>query len=152
MGANAVPMAFSEVYSALEMKAVDGQENQVNNIENMKFYEVQKYLSFTKHSYTPTLVLASKKIWDTMSPEEQKTLRDCAIVGRDVQRKANSDAEAKSIEMMKAKGIVVNDVAPAELNRIRDKTKPVSDSYAAKLNPEAVSMVFNELKLIRSGK
>lgn len=152
MGANAVPMAFSEVYSALEMKAVDGQENPVNNIENMKFYEVQKYLSFTKHSYTPTLVLASKKIWDTMSPEEQKTLRDCAIVGRDVQRKANSDAEAKSIEMMKAKGIVVNDVAPAELNRIRDKTKTVSDSYAAKLNPEAVSMVFNELKVIRSGK
>lgn len=54
--------------------------------------------------------------------------------------------------MMKAKGVVVNDVAPAELKRIRDKTKPVSDSYASKLNPDAVSMVFNELKLIRSGK
>lgn len=152
MGANAVPMAFSEVYSALEMKAVDGQENPVNNIENMKFYEVQKYMSFTKHSYTPTLVMVSKKLWDTMSPVEQKTLKDCAIEGRDVQRKANTEAEAKSIEMMKSKGMVVNDVSPAELARIRDKTKPVSDSYASKLSPEAVSMVFDELKLIRGGK
>ena len=149
MGANAVPMAFSEVYSALEMKAVDGQENPVNNIENMKFYEVQKYLSFTKHSYTPTLVMVSKKLWDTMSPVEQKTLKDCAIEGRDVQRKANAEAEAKSIEMMKKKGVAVNDVTPAELARIREKTKPISDSYAAKLNQEAVSMVFNELKAIR---
>lgn len=149
MGANAVPMAFSEVYSALEMKAVDGQENPVNNIENMKFYEVQKYLSFTKHSYTPTLVMVSKKLWDTMSPVEQKTLKDCAIEGRDVQRKANADAETKSVEMMKTKGVTVNDVTPAELDRIRAKTKPVSDAYAAKLNPEAVSMVFNELKAIR---
>ena len=152
MGANAVPMAFSEVYSALEMKAVDGQENPVNNIENMKFYEVQKYLSFTKHSYTPTLVMVSKKLWDTMSPVEQKTLKECAIEGRDVQRKANSDAEAKSIEMMKSKGVAVNDVAPAELERVREKTKPVSDRYAAKLDQEAVSMVLNELKAIRSGK
>lgn len=149
MGANAVPMAFSEVYSALEMKAVDGQENPVNNIENMKFYEVQKYLSFTKHSYTPTLVMVSKKLWDTMSADEKKVLKDCAIEGRDVQRKANADAETKSIEMMKTKGVTVNDVPPAELDRIRAKTKPVSDAYAAKLNPEAVSMVFNELKAIR---
>lgn len=152
MGANAVPMAFSEVYSALEMNAVDGQENPINNIENMKFYEVQKYLSFTKHSYTPTLVMVSKKLWDTMSPVEQKTLRDCAIEGRDVQRKANADAESKSVAMMKGKGIAINEVSPAELQRIRDKTKPISDSYAAKLNPEAVSMVFNELKQIRAGK
>lgn len=149
MGANAVPMAFSEVYSALEMKAVDGQENPVNNIENMKFYEVQKYLSFTKHSYTPTLVMVSKKLWDTMSADEKKVLKDCAIEGRDVQRKANADAETKSIEMMKTKGVTVNDVTPAELDRIRAKTKPVSDAYAAKLNQEAVSMVFNELKAIR---
>jgi TRAP-type transport system periplasmic protein len=152
LGANSVPMAFSEVYSALEMKAVDGQENPVNNIENMKFYEVQKYLSFTKHSYTPTHVMVGKKLWDTMSPIEQQTLKACAIEGRDVQRKVNADAEAKSVEMMRGKGVVVNDVTPAELARIRDKTKPISDAYAAKLNPEAVKMVFDELKLIRSGK
>ena len=152
MGANAVPMAFSEVYSALEMKAVDGQENPVNNIENMKFYEVQKYLSFTKHSYTPTLVMVSKKLWDTLSQAEQKTLKDCAIEGRDVQRKANADAETKSIEMMKKKGVIVNDVTPSELQRIREKTKPVSDTYAAKLNPEAVNMVSTELKMIRGSK
>lgn len=152
MGANAVPMAFSEVYSALEMKAVDGQENPVNNIENMKFYEVQKYMSFTKHSYTPTLVMVSKKVWDTMSPVEQKTLKDCAIEGRDVQRKANQAAETKSVAMMKTKGIVVNEISSAEMARIRDKTKVISDKYSKSLSPEAVSIVFNELKQIRGGK
>ena len=149
LGANAVPMSFSEVYSALETKAVDGQENPVNNIENMKFYEVQKYLSFTKHSYTPTLILLSKKVWDTMSADEQKAMHECGIQGRDVQRKANSEAESKSIDLMKSNGMIVNDVSPAELVRIREKTKPVFDSYASKLNQEAVSMVLNGLKEIR---
>jgi TRAP-type C4-dicarboxylate transport system substrate-binding protein len=87
-----------------------------------------------------------------MSPVEQQTLKACAIEGRDVQRKVNADAEAKSVEMMRGKGVAVNDVSPAELARIREKTKPVSDTYAAKLNPEAVKMVFDELKAIRSGK
>ena len=64
LGSNAVPMAFTEVYSALETRTVDGQENPFNNIENMKFYEVQKYLTLTKHAYSPTLVLFSKKVWD----------------------------------------------------------------------------------------
>ena len=81
LGSNAVPMAFSEVYSALETKTVDGQENPFNNIETMKFYEVQKYLTLTKHAYSPTLVLFSKKIWDTLSPQEQTTLRECAVQG-----------------------------------------------------------------------
>ena len=152
LGANAVPMPITEVYTAMEQKMIDGHENPFTVIEANKFYEVQKYLSFTKHSYTPTLVMVSKKLWDTLSPVEQKTLKECAVEGRDVQRKANADAETKSVEMMKKKGIAVNDVSPAELQRIRDKTKPISDAYAAKLNPEAVSMVFNELKVIRGGK
>lgn len=74
-------------------------------------------------------------------------LPDSRLGGQD-----NGGRRFPDCEMMKAKGVVVNDVAPAELKRIRDKTKPVSDSYASKLNPDAVSMVFNELKLIRSGK
>ena len=64
-------MAYSEVYSALETKTVDGQENPFANIENSKFYEVQKYLTLTKHAYSPLVVLMSKKTWDGMSPPEQ---------------------------------------------------------------------------------
>ena len=60
-GANAVPLAFAELFTALETRAVDGQENPVNTIQSSKFYEVQKYLSVTKHVYSPWVMTASKK-------------------------------------------------------------------------------------------
>jgi tripartite ATP-independent transporter DctP family solute receptor len=149
LGSNAVPMAFSEVYSALETKTVDGQENPFNNIENMKFYEVQKYLTLTKHAYSPTLVLFSKKIWDTLSPQEQTALRDCAAVGRAEQRKVNREKEAQSVANLKAKGMQVNEVSPAEMQRIRDKAKVVYDRHGKEIGDEALNLVFGELKRLR---
>jgi tripartite ATP-independent transporter DctP family solute receptor len=149
LGSNAVPMAFTEVYSALETKTVDGQENPFTNIENMKFYEVQKYLTLTKHAYSPTLVLFSKKIWDTRSPQEQATLRDCAVQGRGEQRKANRAQEARSVENLRAKGMAVNEISPAEMQRIRDKTKVIYERHAKEIGAEPVEMVTAELKRIR---
>jgi tripartite ATP-independent transporter DctP family solute receptor len=149
LGSNAVPMAFSEVYSALETKTVDGQENPFNNIENMKFYEVQKYLTLTKHAYSPTLVLFSKKIWDTLSPQEQATLRECALQGRDEQRRANRAMEARSVDNLKAKGMAVNEIAPAEMQRIRDRSSVIYERHAKSIGDEAITMVSSELKRIR---
>ncbi len=149
LGSNAVPMAFSEVYSALETKTVDGQENPFNNIENMKFYEVQKYLTLTKHAYSPTLVLFSKKIWDTLSPQEHKTLVDCAVLGRDEQRKVNREKEAASVANLKAKGMQVNEIVPAEMQRIRDKSKAIVERHGGAIGDEAMNVVFSELKRVR---
>ena len=149
LGSNAVPMAFTEVYSALETKTVDGQENPFSNIENMKFYEVQKYLTLTRHAYSPTLVLFSKKIWDTLSPQEQATLRECAVQGRADQRKANRAQEARSVENLRAKGMVVNEISPAEMQRIRDKTRPIYERHAKEIGSEPIELVMGELKRIR---
>jgi len=151
LGSNAVPMAFSEVYSALETKTVDGQENPFNNIENMKFYEVQKYLTLTKHAYSPTLVLFSKKIWDTLSPQEQAALKECAMLGRTEQRKVNREKEAQSVANLKAKGMQVNEVSPAEMQRIRDKAKAVYERHGKEIGNEAMDLVFGELKRVRGG-
>ncbi|WP_296236024.1 TRAP transporter substrate-binding protein, partial [uncultured Pseudomonas sp.] len=67
MGANAVPLPFSELFTALETKAVDGQENPFNTILSSKFYEVQKYLTVTNHVYSPWIVTVSKRWWDGLS-------------------------------------------------------------------------------------
>ena len=150
LGSNAVPMAFSEVYSALETKTVDGQENPFTNIENMKFYEVQKYLTLTKHAYSPTLVLFSKKIWDTLSPQEQTTLRECALQGRDEQRRANRAMEARSVDNLKAKGMTVNEISPAEMQRIRERSSVIYERHAKAIGDEAITMVTSELKRIRA--
>lgn len=152
LGSNAVPMAFSEVYSALETKTVDGQENPFANIENMKFYEVQKYLSLTKHAYSPILVLMSKKTWDGLSPAEQKVMTECAARSRDEERRVNRASADKSLANLKAQGMQVNEVSPAEMQRIRDKTKAVYDAQAKTIGDETMNLVSSELKRIRGGK
>lgn len=149
LGSNAVPMAFSEVYSALETKTVDGQENPYNNIENMKFYEVQKYLTLTKHAYSPTLVLFSKKIWDTLAPAEQGVLKECAGEGRVEQRKVNREKEQVSLANLKAKGMQVNEISPAEMARVREKSKVIYERHGKSIGEEATTLVFGELKRIR---
>ena len=149
LGTNAVPMAFSEVYSALETKTVDGQENPFANIDNSKFYEVQKYLTLTKHAYAPLTLLISKKTWDTLGAADQGALRDCAVLGRDEERRINREQAEVTLAKLKSKGMLVNDISPAEMQRIRERTSKVLDQHRMAIGDEAVTMVFAELKRIR---
>jgi tripartite ATP-independent transporter DctP family solute receptor len=149
MGANAVPMAFGEVFTALETKAIDGQENPFVTIDTSKFYEVQKYLSVTRHAYTPFLVLYSKKLWDGLSKDEQAALRDCAVAGRDEQRKVSRELGQASLQKIKGSGVVVNELNEQEANRMRDQAKPVWEKHAATIGPETVKMMQAELDKIR---
>jgi len=150
LGSNAVPLAFTEVYTALETRTVDGQENPLMNIQNMKFYEVQKYLTLSKHAYSPTLVLFSKKVWDGLSAPEQGALQDCAAVGRTAQRQANRAKEAQSVDYLQRQGLVVNEIAPQELQRIREQTRAVQAMHANTIGQEAIDRVFSELERIRA--
>lgn len=148
LGANAVPMAFGEVFTALETRTIDGQENPFVTIETSKFFEVQKYLSVTRHAYTPFLVLYSKKLWDQLSPQEQAVLREAAREGQKVQREANRALNAKSLETLK-RSMTVNEVSAAEQKRMFDKVKPVYDKNVPNIGPEAVNTVMDALKKAR---
>jgi TRAP-type C4-dicarboxylate transport system substrate-binding protein len=79
-------MPFAELYSALEMKTVDGEENPYSVILSSKFYEVQKYVSATNHVYATNPVQISKRFWDKLSPTERKILQDAAIEAQNYQR------------------------------------------------------------------
>ena len=149
LGTNAVPMAFSELYSGLETRTVDGQENPIMLIENMKFYEVQKYLSLTRHAYSPAVALYSKRLFDQLSPDEQNTLRECAIKGRDVNRTQGRELESKTLTALKGTGMQINEVSPQELQRMRDKVQLVFDAQAKAVGEETMSALVAELKRIR---
>jgi tripartite ATP-independent transporter DctP family solute receptor len=151
LGTNAVPMAFGEVFTALETKTIDGQENPFVTIETSKFNEVQKYLSVTRHAYTPFLVLYSKKLWDQLNPQEQAVLREAAMEGQKVQRAANRALNEKSLGSLKAKGMQVNEVSAAEQKRMFDKVKPVYDKNIPTIGAEPVKMVMDALKKARGG-
>ena len=151
LGTNAVPMSFGEVFTALETKTIDGQENPFVTIDTSKFYEVQKYLSVTRHAYTPFLVLYSKKMWDTLSKDEQAALREAAIEGQKVERATIRALDSKSLATLKARGMQVNEITAAEQRRMFEKVKPVYDKNAATIGADAINAVVDALKKARGG-
>jgi tripartite ATP-independent transporter DctP family solute receptor len=148
-GANAVPLPFSELFTALETKTVDGQENPVNTIQSSKFYEVQKYLSITKHVYSPWIVLASKKWWDGLSADEKKAIDEAAVASRDFERKDSREASVKAIDFLKEKGMQVSVVSDTELARMREKAKPAFDKFAAEGGADAIKELQAEIAKVR---
>ncbi|OZI21285.1 ABC transporter substrate-binding protein [Bordetella genomosp. 9] len=151
LGANAVPMPFSELFTALETKTVDGQENPVTTIQSSKFYEVQPYLSMTRHVYTPWVLMASKKWWDTLSPDEQKLIRQAAASSRDFERKDSRADSNKAMTVLKDSGMKINTVSPEELQRLREKAQPVVDKYTQDLGPDLVKQLQDEINKVRKG-
>ena len=124
-------MAFGELYTALENRTVDGQENPYSVILSNKFYEVQKYVSATNHTFTQNIIIVSKKFWDRLSAEEQKMMREA------LPRRANISASRprlqteKALAELKAKGMQFNEIAPAEYARMQQATKPVAERFSA---------------------
>jgi TRAP-type transport system periplasmic protein len=151
LGANAVPMPFPELYSALETKTVDGQENPFVSVEVTKFYEVQKYASTTRHAYSPLLVLVSKKFWDQLSENERKILLDAANEVKPYQRQVSRDMDAKAVETLKSKGVVITEVSAQERARMRNKLQPVIEKHKQTIGETAKEMTA-EVEKVRSGK
>jgi TRAP-type transport system periplasmic protein len=143
--ANPVPMSFSELYTALETKTVDGQENPFPFILSNKFYEVQKYVSATNHVYATNIILVSKKFWDKLSPAEQKILRDAATEARNYQRKVSRAAAGTAVAELKAKGMQYNGVSPAGEQRMRAIAMPVWEKVSAGYDPAFMKIYSGEI-------
>jgi tripartite ATP-independent transporter DctP family solute receptor len=145
LGTNAVPLAYTELYTALETGTVDGQENPYANIIAAKFYEVQKFLTNTRHIYNPQIVIVSKKFWDGLNADEQKLFKDAAAEARNYQRKVNRDKDADFLKQIKERGMQVTDLAPAELAKFQAAVKPVVDKYTDQIGAETMKLLQAEL-------
>lgn len=152
LGANAIPLPFSELFSALETKTVDGQENPYNTILSSKFYEVQKYLSVTNHVYSPWIVLVSKKYWEGLSKDEQKVLLDAAKKSRDFEREDTRAEAAKALTDLKAKGMQINELTPAETARMRAQLTRVNASIATNVGMDLWKETQAAVAKARGGK
>lgn len=148
LGANPTPLAFPEVYAALEQKAIDGQENPVTVIAANKLYEVQKYVTLTNHQYNPQSVLMSKKFWDTLSAAEQKIVSDAAVEAGTYQRAQARAQAGTALDTLKKGGMQVTELSAAELAKFREKMKPVVDKHGA-ASPEATKDLLAELAKLR---
>lgn len=107
LGANPTPMAYAEVYTGLQTGAIDGQDNPLPNVENMKFFEVTDQIVLTSHMVAFDLLVASKKFWNGLSAEEQAKVQAAADAAIQFSADAHIAREAELTEAMRARGIDV---------------------------------------------
>jgi tripartite ATP-independent transporter DctP family solute receptor len=150
LGANAVPMPFPEVYSGLESKAVDGQENPFATIQSSKFYEVNKHAVMSGHVYSAWALIMSKKFWDKLSPVEQKIVREAATEATTYERTVMRAYDKKALEDVKAAGMQVTTLSDAERTRMSDKLKPVTDKFMNQFGAAAAAELLAEVNRARA--
>lgn len=149
LGANPTPLPFPEVYAALEQKAIDGQENPVTVINANKFHEVQKHLVLSNHQYNPQSVIISKKFWDGLNAEQKKIISEAATESARFQREQARGQVASALDNMKKAGMVVTELPAAEVDKLREKLRPVVAKYAVAAGQDTVKALQDELTKIR---
>lgn len=136
MGINPVPMAYSEVFTALETGALDGHEHPPVDMLQNKMFEVEKYLTITGHVYTPVALIVSKKWFDSLSPEHQKIVREIAAQNRDFQRAEELRQAKDAVAGLAKHGMTVSELAPGELDKIRAAVQPIIEKHINTVGPE----------------
>lgn len=131
LGTEPTPMPFSEIYPSLQSGKVDGQEHPVAAIYGGKFYEVQKYLSLTKHMYGPLIQIMNLPKFKSLPAKDQKIILKASYAGAVAQRKYSNDNEAKFLVEMKDKGMQINEV---DIAPFRDKARPAIEKEFVEKN------------------
>lgn len=130
LGAAVTPMSMQEVYSALQMGVVDGQENPINTIYTAKLYEVQKYITLTGHQTQNLCAIINEKFYQSLSPELRAIFEKAAVEAADFQSQLQIKVNKDNLEEMKSKGVVVNTVNRPEF---AEKTKNAWKEFESKL-------------------
>lgn len=142
LGANPAPLAFSELYIALQQGVFDGQENPLMNIYSSKLYEVQKYISLTGHKYETTPLLASKVVWKKISDEDKEAIRKAAKEAGEYNRSLSLNSDKELSAALEQHGVAINEV---EKEKFVDATKEVYTKWT-KTNPKFAELLLNEVK------
>lgn len=126
LGANATPMAYGEVYSALQTGVIDGAENNWPSFESAKHYEVAKHYTMDQHQIVPEVLVMSKVSWDKLTPEDQAIVRQAAKDSVVKMRELWDAQEKKSRDIVEKAGVKVSEI---DKQPLIDAMKPVYDKY-----------------------
>lgn len=138
-GANPVPMPFTEVYTALETRAIDAQEHPINVVWSAKFYEVQKYLSLTHHAYSPLMVVMNKARFDALSTQLQEVLLSSAKEAGHYQRQLVAQNQQKILADMRAQGVEI--ITDPDRNTLRAALGDQLKAMFLKDNPQGADLL-----------
>lgn len=146
LGATPTPMAYTELFTALQQKVVDGQENPFGNVTSAKFYEVQKYLTETGHIYNASPFLISKKFWDTLTDDEKAIFKKAADEARDFQREANQQEDVDSKKFLTENGMTITELTPEAKNEFKQQLQPIYDKYAPSIGEDLMKKILDATK------
>jgi len=144
LGANPVAMDVKELYSALEQRVVDGQENPYTVISASRFGEVQKHLSNSGHFFDFIAVVASKKAFEQLKPEHQKAVREAMTSTIAYQRKLAAEQEAQKFAELKAK-MTYTEITPAAREEMRKASLPVIEEVKKRAGADLVNQVLADV-------
>ncbi|ADZ69556.1 TRAP transporter substrate-binding protein [Polymorphum gilvum] len=138
-GAAPTPMAFPEVFAALQQRVIDGQENPIPVITSAKFWEVQDNLTLTGHVYSPAIILASPSLWDGLSDEEKGWFAEAAKAAVAATRAKVEADEANGVDLLRQNGMKV--VEKVDLDAFRKAVSPAYDTFVAKYGDDMLKRI-----------
>ena len=140
LGMDPTPMAWSEVFTALQQGVIDGQENPIAVIYSQKVYEAQDYLAITNHVYSPSLILFSKPVFDKLDADIQTALMEAAQEAAAYERSCCEDDESAQIAEMEELGL---QVTYPDVSEFQAAMGPVYEKYAAQFGQENIDAIVN---------
>lgn len=146
IGAAPTPIAYNELYSSLQTKVVDGQDNGVLLTYTAKYYEVQDYYSLTKHIYAPAPLLINETFWQSLPQDIQKIIQEAAVEMREYQRELDRENSAKFLKEMETAGLTVNEISPENLKGFVKSTESVYRKFQEKVDNDILNQILAETR------
>ncbi len=130
LGADAIPMAWTEALTAMQQGTIDGQENPVNVVHSFKLNETQTNMTMTRHAYAPAIFVMGLPVWDKLGEEAQTIIDDAAQEAAEYERALNASQQEEQLQALRDAGMIIND--SADLTLFAEAVKPVYEKYGKK--------------------
>lgn len=138
-GSNASPFAFGELYSALQQNIYDGMENPINLVDQMKFYEVQDYLTISNHAYTATVGFMNADFFNSLPEDLQEKLKEAALEAMDYQREIARQQDEDGLEVIK-EHMEINELTDEQKQQFIDSAAPIFEKYEDDIGTELMEL------------
>ncbi len=127
LGANAVPMAWTEALTAMQQGTIDGQENPVNVVHSFKLNETQDYMTMSRHTYAPAIFVMGMQVWNRLPEAAQGVIEQAAQEAAEHERSVNAEMESEQLAELRASGMEI--VEDPDIDAFQDAVAPVYEKY-----------------------
>ncbi|MBA2779642.1 TRAP transporter substrate-binding protein [Billgrantia kenyensis] len=141
LGANPTPMAFGELFSAMEQRVVDGQENPWSTILTSNFHEVQDYGSETRHVYTPFIMMMSERTWDRLDPAYQQLVQEAARQSAEYEIQLAAEYDDWSRQQLEERGMQITRLDDDQIAAFQEAVQPVYDQWGPRIGEDLIASI-----------